>query len=102
MHQKATSAMNDYVKQAVSAGDQYLSALAEAEQNFLKSAAAFAASIPTAPSMPDLPTPLELVETNFAFTEKLLKQQKAFTEKLFAISTPATGTGAKSAATHKR
>jgi hypothetical protein len=33
-----------------------------------------------------LPTAREIVEANFAFAAKLLKQQKDFTEKLFATS----------------
>jgi hypothetical protein len=35
----------------------------------------------------ELPTPKEIVEANFTFAAKLLKQQKEFTEKLFAAST---------------
>ena len=87
--------MSEYVKLAVGAGDQYLTALAEIQETFLKSVSAFAASIATAPAVAaaplavDLPTPREVAETNFTFTEKLLKQQKAFTEKFFAASTPA-------------
>jgi hypothetical protein len=37
----------------------------------------------------ELPTPKEVVEANFAFAAKLLKQQKDFTEKLVAATSPA-------------
>jgi len=37
-----------------------------------------------------LPTIQEVTEANFAFAQKLLKQQKDFIEKLVAASTPAS------------
>ena len=83
--------MSNFVKLATEAGDQYLAALAESQEQFLKYAKAFAAWAPTVtpsaatPSAGDfLPTPREVVEANLAFTAKLLKQQKAFSDKLFA------------------
>jgi hypothetical protein len=87
--------MSDYVKRASGVGDQYLSALAESQEQFLKTLAAFSAWAPKvpAPAAPDfaveLPSPKEVVEANFAFAAKLLKQQKDFTEKLVAATTPA-------------
>jgi hypothetical protein len=87
--------MSNYVKLATEAGDQYLAALAESQEQFLKYLKAFTTWTPTAmPSMsampPDdlLPTPKEIFEANMAFTTKLLKQQKAFADKLFAVGTP--------------
>jgi hypothetical protein len=82
--------MSNYVKLATEAGDQYLSALAEGQEQFLKSVSGLSAWTPKTPSIPappfvaDLPTPKEIAEANFAFAAKLLKQQKAFAEKLFA------------------
>lgn len=82
--------MSKYVKLATEAGDQYLSTLAEGQEQFLKSFSGFAAwapktpSIPTPPFAADLPSPKEIAEANFAFAAKLLKQQKTFTDKLFA------------------
>jgi hypothetical protein len=82
--------MSNYVKLATEAGDQYLSTLAEGQEQFLKSLSGFAAwtpktpSIPTPPFAADLPSPKEIAEANFAFAAKLLKQQKTFTDKLFA------------------
>jgi hypothetical protein len=88
--------MSNYVKLATDAGDQYLASLAEMQENFLKASMAFAARL--APAMPfaappafaaDLPTAQEVTEASFAFAQKLLKQQKSFTEKLLATGTSA-------------
>jgi hypothetical protein len=90
--------MSNYVKLATDAGDQYLAALAEAQENFLKASAAFTArftgSVPAvetpAAFTAQFPTAQEVSEAGFAFATKLLKQQKSFTEKLLAAATPAT------------
>ena len=82
--------MSSYAKLATETGDQFLSALTQAQEQFLKSMSAFAAWVPAAPSLPtppfvaDLPTPKEMADANFAFAAKLLSQQKAFTDKLFS------------------
>lgn len=89
--------MSNYVKLATDAGDQYLASLAEMQDNFVKTATAFAARftppapvvVPPAFAAPDMPTPAEVTEASFAFTQKLLKQQKTFVEKLLAASTSA-------------
>jgi hypothetical protein len=86
--------MSDYVKLAAGASDQYLAALAETQETFLKSVTAFSSWAPAAPvTAPafaaELPTPKEVAEANFAFASKLLKQQKDFTEKFLAATTPA-------------
>ena len=86
--------MSEYVKLAAGAGDQFLAALAESQETFLKSVNAFSSWAPAAPAQPiaapafaaELPTPKEVVEVNFAFASKLLKQQKEFTEKFFAAT----------------
>ena len=82
--------MSNFVKLATEAGDQYLAALAESQEQFLKYTKTVAAWTPAtaaaAPSDDFLPTPREIVEANFAFTTKLLKQQKAFSDKLFAAT----------------
>jgi hypothetical protein len=88
--------MSDFVKRAAGLSDQYLSALADSQEQFLKSLTSFPAwtpkaaptAFPPAASLaPELPTPQELIEANFAFATKLLKQQKDFTEKLIAATT---------------
>jgi len=86
--------MSEYVKYATSTGDQYLAAMSEAQDAFLKSMTPFtqaASSLPKMPAMsfvPEMPTMAEITEANFAFASKFLKQQKKFAEKLFAITTP--------------
>ena len=85
--------MSTYAKFATEAGDQFLNALAESQEQVLKSVSAFTAwmpTVPTTPALPDVPTLKEISEANFAFASKLLKQQKTFTEKLLATGTPAT------------
>ncbi|MGH9238938.1 MAG: hypothetical protein ACRD3G_12940 [Vicinamibacterales bacterium] len=86
--------MSDYVKRANGVGDQYLAALADSQEQFLKTLTAFSSWVPkvpaaAAPVAAELPTPKEVVEANFAFAAKLLEQQKDFTEKLVAATTPA-------------
>jgi hypothetical protein len=88
--------MSNYVKLATDAGEQYLSSLAEMQENFLKTTTALAARFtpPTPVDVPPafaaaFPSPQEVTEASFAFAQKLLKQQKSFAEKLLAASTPA-------------
>ncbi len=87
--------MSTYSKLAAEAGDQYLTSLAESQEQFLKMIGTSPAWAPAMPPMPamavpgmDIPTPKEVVEANFSFTTKLVKQQKAFTEKLLSAMTP--------------
>ena len=86
--------MSEYVKFATNAADQYSSNLAEMQDAFLKSMTPFsewASSVPQMPAAkfaPEMPTPAEITEANFAFANKVLKQQKKFAEKLFATTTP--------------
>lgn len=84
--------MSNYVKLAAAAGDQYLTALAESQELFLKSVAAVRTPAPPVAVPPAVagvfPTPQEVAEASFQFAQKLLKQQKEFTEKLLAASMP--------------
>jgi len=89
--------MTDYIKNATDAGDQYLAALAVTQEQFLKlMQAAAARTSAVAPQMLApfgrgvLPSTSEVVEVNFAFAEKLLKQQHAFTEQWLAARMPAS------------
>ena len=87
--------MSEFTKIAGSAGDQYLSALAESQDTFLKSLTPYQEWMQGLPKMPspafasDVPTFKEVTEANFAFANKLLKQQKKFCEKLFESTVPA-------------
>lgn len=81
--------MSNYVKLAAGATDQYLNALAQNQESFLKAVSAYnTAFTSAAPAMAapaafaELPTPQEITEANFAFATKLMKQQKDFSEKL--------------------
>jgi len=82
-----------YLKVATDAGEQFLSTLHEGQETFLKSLATLSTP-PPPPAIPAfaaaLPTIQEVTAANFAFAEKLMKQQKEFIEKLVAASTPAS------------
>jgi hypothetical protein len=85
--------MSEYVKLATGAGDQFLAALAESQETFLKSVSALSSSwtpLQSPVAVPafaaELPTPKEMIEANYAFVSKLLKQQKDFSDKFFAAT----------------
>jgi hypothetical protein len=86
--------MNTYARIAAEAGDQYLAAIGQAQENFLN---AFATSMAWTPVVPvatapggDFPTPQEMVGVNFEFAQKLLKQQQDFAQKLLDATEPRT------------
>ena len=99
--------MSEYAKLATAAGDQYLDALAETQENFLKSMEPVVEMMSKFPSTPapafamDLPTPQELTEANFAFANKWLKQQKQFADRLFTMPAPASTSSTASNTTPK-
>ena len=82
--------MSEYVKLATGAGrpvpdgpGRFPGAVPEDDDDVQLAAAQGAcAAIPVPAFAADLPTAKEVVEANFAFASKLLKQQKDFTEKL--------------------
>lgn len=84
--------MSEYLKVANEAGEQMLAGIAEAQDNILKSMAPYTEWAATQTKMAppafsaDLPTMQEITEANFAFAAKLLKQQKKFADKLFAVA----------------
>ena len=85
--------MSNYAKLVAEAGDQYLSFLSETQDQFLKMVGTSASYVPAMPAVAvpaglDIPTPKEIAEANFSFATKLVKQQKAFTDKLFSALTP--------------
>ena len=87
--------MSEYAKLAGAAGDQYLASLSEGQDAILKSLTPYQEWLASLPKMPvpafaaDFPTLHEIGEANFAFANKLLKQQKKFFEKLYDTTTPA-------------
>lgn len=88
--------MMNYSKMFTDAGEQYLATLSEMQENFLKARSALAAKLPAPPPAVEnpfasmFPSPQDMTDASFAFAQKLLKQQKSFTEKLLATSTPAS------------
>ena len=81
--------MTTYARIAAEAGDQYLAAIAQAQENFLNSIAvsmAWAPAVPVPTPAGDFPTPEEVVGVSFGFAQKLLKQQQDFAEKLIAAT----------------
>jgi len=95
--------MSMYGKIAADAGDQYLAAISQAQENFINAIAmsmAWAPPVPAATPLPaEFPTPQEIVGVGFGFAQKLLKQQQDFAEKLVAATeTRAESTSPKSTA----
>ena len=87
--------MASYVKLAAEAGDKYLTSLTEFQEKFLKSVTEGSERVKaTAAATPafefPIPSAQDIAEANFAFAQKLLKQQKSFIEKLLATAAPAT------------
>lgn len=88
--------MTAYAKFAMEAGDQYLAAVSQAQEDFLRAIALFKPYVPEFPAtpatLPGFPTPQEVVEVSFSFAEKLLKQQQDFTAKALATAETRTDT----------
>ena len=80
--------MSTYAKFAAEAGDQYLEAMGQTQDNFLNAMAlskSWAPAIPAAP-LADFPTAQEIVDVSFGFSQRLMKQQHNFVEKLIAAT----------------
>jgi hypothetical protein len=88
--------MSNYVKLATEATDSYFATLTETQDSFLKAISAFPGWVPAPPSpaalgFAELPTMQEITEASFSFSQKFLRTQQDFVEKLIATSTsPAT------------
>jgi hypothetical protein len=97
--------MSNFAKLAAETSDRYLAALAEGQETYLKSIAAFSSTwtTPAAPAaFSGLPTIREIPEVNFAFAEKLLKQQQDFVTKVLgAVETAPTAASTKASAKTK-
>lgn len=91
--------MSDYIAEAKKATEQYLTALAKVQDDFVKAVAEFVKHAPKAPEgfeLPkfdvpavDLPSPREVSDVSFEFAEKLLTQQRTYTDKLIGVLAPA-------------
>jgi hypothetical protein len=87
--------MTDYIAEANKAGEQYLTTLAKAQDDFVAAVEAFVKQIPALPQPAvatptlDLPSAGDVTAVSFDFAEKVLAQQRATTDKLVAVLTPA-------------
>jgi hypothetical protein len=91
--------MSDFTTQANEAAEQYLSAVAKVQDASIEAVSSFTSNLPSLPDtvkLPevpvskDLPTAEEITAAYFSFTEKLVANQKAYTERFFAAVTPAS------------
>ena len=87
--------MTDYIAEANKATEQYLTALAKTQDDFVTAVEAFIKQIPALPQPAvaapavDLPSAGDVTAVSFDFAEKVLAQQRATTDKLIAVLTPA-------------
>lgn len=88
--------MSTFTAQATDVVDQYLTAVSKIQDASLEAVSTIAANVPEAaknvPAAPvkDLPSAEEITAVYFTFAEKVLANQKAYTERFFAAVTPAT------------
>jgi len=87
--------MTDYITEASKATEQYFAALAKTQDDFVAAVETFVKQIPALPqpavALPavDLPSAGDVTAVSFDFAEKMLAQQRATTDKLIAVLTPA-------------
>jgi hypothetical protein len=87
--------MTDYVAEANKAAEQYLTALAKAQDDYVAAVETFVKQIPALPKPAvatpaiDLPSAGDVTAVSFDFAEKILAQQRTTTDKLIAALTPA-------------
>lgn len=87
--------MTDYIAEANKAAEQYLTTLAKAQDDYVAAVESFVKQIPALPKpavatpVIDLPSAGDVTAVSFDFAEKVLAQQRATTDKLIAVLTPA-------------
>ncbi|MEO5832197.1 MAG: hypothetical protein ABIR83_02370 [Nakamurella sp.] len=86
--------MSDYTVQAQKAAESYLSTVAKAQDDLIKTVTAFVEQLPKNTEMPgapdaDVPTPSEVTAVSFDFAEKMIAQNRNYTEQLLAALQPA-------------
>jgi hypothetical protein len=82
--------MSEFTTTAAGIGDEYLAALSQAQEQFLQSLAPYsgwASGVKMPASAPNMPTPKEIMDFNFAFVSKLLEQQQKFVTKILSTTT---------------
>lgn len=88
--------MSNYVEVAGRTGDRYLAALADSQQRYLNLVASWSRWMPKVPAVrKQSPTWSELTGAWFAFSEKLLAQQKAYCEQVLSETAFASAKPAK-------
>lgn len=86
--------MTDYIAEANKATDQYLTALAKTQDEFVKAVETFMKQIPALPQstiaapVADMPSAGEVTTVSFDFAEKILAQHRATTDKLISVLAP--------------
>lgn len=78
--------MSNYVKVAEKAGDRYLAAMAEGQENVLRGIAAWSQWAPRPAPPADYFALREMTTAAFSFFEKLLEQQHAFAARLLDLT----------------
>ena len=78
--------MSNYVQVADKAGDRYLAAVAESQENVLRSLAAWSRWTPQPAFAADFSALREMTTAAFGFFERMLDQQKTFAEKFLGMS----------------
>ena len=85
--------MSDYATQAHQATETYLTTVGKAQDDLVQAITAFAEQIPKTaavsgvPSV-ELPTPTEVTAASYEFAEKMLAQNRKYTDQLIAVLTP--------------
>jgi hypothetical protein len=88
--------MSNYVEVAGRTGDQYLAALADSQERYLKFVAGWSKWMPKLPAVrKQSPTWSELAGAWFSFSEKLLAQQQAYCEQMLSATAFASAKPAK-------
>jgi hypothetical protein len=79
--------MTDFITQTA---EQYLSAIAKVQDAYVDALEQFSKRLPETPAVPAItlpgPSARELSDVAYDIAEKALAQQKALTEKLFALA----------------
>lgn len=86
--------MTNYIAEANKATEQYLTALAKTQDEFVKAVETFMKQIPSMPQstlaapIADMPSAGEITTVTFDFAEKILAQHRATTDKLMSVLAP--------------
>lgn len=85
-----TESVQDGVLKAIEVGQRLTVEAVSAAASTFDGVLPARATAAAAPWAEGLPSPKELIETSFRFTERVLESQKAFLTELVAVTTPST------------